>query len=323
MFRVALLGAWHVHFDQYATEISSREDCTLAALWDDDESRGRAAAARYGVDFVPDLDSLLGRGDVDGVAVCSATNLHPLLLQKAAAAGKHIFTEKVLAFTLADALAIADAVRQSGVAFCISFPWLCRDFIQGALQAVREGVLGDITYARVRNCHNGATADWLPSDFYDPVPCGGGAMMDLGAHSMYLLDAFLGLPETISSAFTHVTGRAVEDNAVSLLTYAGGAIGSSETGFVCENDPFSLEICGTKGTWLTGGPDCRSVLSTDGGFREALLPAPLKKPVDQWVDGVLNGAPIPFSVDKAIRLSQLMETAYLSARTGRAVPLVK
>ena len=65
------------------------------------------------------------------------------------------------------------------------------------------------------------------------------------------------------------------------------------------------------------------MLSTDGGFREPLLPTPLKKPIDLWVDGVLNGAPIPFGVDEAVRLSQLMETAYLSARTGRAVPLVK
>ena len=74
---------------------------------------------------------------------------------------------------------------------------------------MRSGKLGKLNYVRVRKAHNGATGNWLPA-FYDPIACGGGAMVDLGAHPMYLLCDFLGEPRFVQSAFTFVTGRAVE-----------------------------------------------------------------------------------------------------------------
>lgn len=323
MLNAALVGAWHVHFDQYAAEFSARPDCRVTALWDDNPVRGAACAQTYGCPFVPDYDALLARPDVDAVIVCSATSQHTTLIGKAARAGKHIFTEKVLAFTYEEARQLAEDIRRSGVCFCISFPWLCRDFVQAAKRAIDSGALGDITYARIRNCHNGAIAGWLPAHFYDPATCGGGAMMDLGAHSMYLLDTFLGLPETVTSVFTHVTGKPVEDNAVSLLTYANGAVGAAETGFTAQNDPYRIELCGTKGTFLSGGPDGATVLNTDGTFRPAELPVPLPGPIDQWVDGILHGGPILGDIAAAVRLSQLMETAYRAHHSGRTTPLVK
>ena len=64
---------------------------------------------------------------------------------------------------------------------------------------MESGKLGQITYARVHNYHNGSVAPqadgslgWLPPHFYDEVQTGGGAMMDLGAHPMYTLHWFLG-----------------------------------------------------------------------------------------------------------------------------------
>ena len=42
-------------------------------------------------------------------------------------------------------------------------------------------------------------------------------MMDLGAHPMYTLNWFMGEPKTVTSQFTNVTPRAVEDNAVSVF----------------------------------------------------------------------------------------------------------
>ena len=322
MINGALIGAWHVHFDQYATEFSSRPDCKITVLWDDDAARGKAAAEKYACAFEPDYDALLARPDVDAVIVASPTNQHRTLIEKAARAGKHIYTEKVLAFTYAEAAAIAKTVKDSGVKFCISYPWACQPFFLAAKKLVEEGALGDVLYARFRNCHNGALAGWLPEAFYDPVTCGGGAMMDLGAHSMYLLDMLLGLPDSITSVFTNVTGRAVEDNAVSLFRYANGAIASSETSFTAERNPFSLELSGSKGTLYAGGYTDKVVLNTAGEWEEVALPEALPCPMDLWVDGILKGTPIPFGVDAAVRLSQLMETAYLSHKESRSVHLI-
>lgn len=311
-----MVGTWHVHFDQYAEELSSREDCVITAIWDSQEERGRQAAEKYHCDYEGDYDRLLAREDVQGIAITSETSLHPELIRKAAQAGKHIFTEKVLCFQYETARELARQIEESGIKFCISFPFLCRPEYIFAKQAVEQGLLGEISYARVRDAHDGATAGWLPEYFFDETICGGGAMMDLGAHPMYLLADLFGTPTAVSSAFTKVTGRAVEDNAAALLEF-GGLIASSETGFVSRRCPFMLEIDGTKGTLLWGA-DGLTVDVGDGAYKPA-LPEALTMPTSQWVDAVLYGKPIRAGAADAARLTLLMEKAYQSAREGRKV----
>lgn len=321
MVNIALISAWHVHFAQYADALAARGDCKLTVLWDDDTARGAQMAAKYGCDFEADYDALLARPDVDALMVTSSTNLHTDLLTKAARAGKHIFTEKVLCFTKEEAGQVRDAVKKSGVKFCISFPWRCRSEYLYIKDLVTSGTLGTISYARVRNAHNGASAGWLPPHFYDPALCGGGAMMDLGAHPMYLLMDLFGLPESVTSVFTNLTGKPVEDNAVSLLRY-GGMVASSETGFVSQGDPFRMEVTGSKGTvrWDEGsGKVC---VNLGEGFTEPeRLPNSLKMPLDQWVDAIETGSAIEFTIDDAVGLTCMMESAYRSNRAGGEVKL--
>ena len=98
---------------------------------------------------------------------------------------------------------IAQAVREAGVKFCISFPHRTMPHNLFAKKVVDEGLIGDITLLRIRNAHNGSVAGWLPDHFYDPVECGGGAMIDLGAHGMYLSRWLLGEPVRITSMFNN------------------------------------------------------------------------------------------------------------------------
>lgn len=68
------------------------------------------------------LGSAFGRGDVDAVAVCTPTHLHTEVMMKAAAAKKHIFTEKVLTLIAKDAIKVKKAIEDNGVIFTISMP---------------------------------------------------------------------------------------------------------------------------------------------------------------------------------------------------------
>ena len=313
MINIALIGTWHVHFNGYAKEIQNDGRCRITALWDPDPETGKATAERYACDFVADYDALLAREDVDAVLVCTSTDLHKDVIIKAANAGKHIFTEKVLCFTEADALEVAGAVKRSGVKFCISFPWRCRGDFKWVKQAVDGGLVGKVNYCRMRNAHNGASSRWLPDTFYDPVTCGGGAMMDLGAHGMYLLYWLLGRPVKAASAFTHVTVDSVEDNAVSVFTYANGAIGVNETAFVAENDPFSFELVGDKGTILLGGFMDRACCNVGDGGVFPRLPQADPGPIPAWLNAIENDTETPFGIDDAVALSMMMEMAYKSA----------
>lgn len=310
MVNIGLIGTWHVHFDGYANEARRIDGVKLTALWEPDEKSAKEEAEKFGVEYVSDLDTLLARSDVDAVIVCTSTDLHKEVIMKAAKAGKHIFTEKVLCFNEKDALEVKKCVDEAGVKFCISFPWRGRSDFQWVKSAVDEGLFGEINYCRMRNAHNGVSAGWLPDSFFDKKTCGGGAMMDLGAHSMYLLNWLLGEPVKASSAFTNVKIQTVEDNAVTVLTYKNGAIGVSETGFLAQNNPFEFEICGTKGTALMGGFLDKPCYNVGNGWQFPNLPKGQPSPMNMWIDGIVNNTEIPYNTDDAVALSKTMELAY-------------
>lgn len=323
MLRVAAMSRWHVHADQYVREIREHPESDISVVWDEDAQRGAAWAADLGVPFEPDLHGVFERDDVDAISVTTPTSMHPEVMVAAANAGKHIFTEKVLATSTADAHRIARAVEDAGVQFCISFP---RRTIPAALyakQAAEQGLFGDITAMRIRIAHDGAVRDWLPAHFYDPATTGGGAMMDLGAHGMYLCRWLLGKPARIVSVFNTVTGRAVDDNTVSVIEFANGAIAVNETSFTSFGGAYTLEIDGTEGGYRMLSPGDVQVRSKHlYGTKwqaPANLPAAHAKPVDQWIAGCVSGAPIEFTIEDAVDLTELMAAAYRAAETGRSV----
>lgn len=325
--RVAMLSDWHVHAHGYGRQVQSMPEAEITAIWDEVPERGKAWADSLKVPFEADLNAVVARDDVDAVVCDAPTNMHAEVMIAAAKAGKHIFTEKVMALTVAECEAIAAAVRESGVKFCISFPYRTRPSVLYAYQAVQEGLLGKVTSLRVRNAHNGVSAGWLPKHFLDPESTGGGAMMDLGAHPMYLARYLGGQPKKITSMFSHVYDRPVEDNAMSLIEFANEAIGVTETGFVSTGSPFSIEVGGTEGCVLVGGPDesavqIQSIHLTPNQFvTPESLPEELPHPLQIWVDGILKGTPIPFGLEEGIQLTELMEYAYQSHRTGQTVEI--
>lgn len=316
--KVAVIGAWHVHTMEYAEAIQKNPKTELCCLWDSDAQRGQETADKLGVPFQPDLAAIWADGSIDAVQITTATSQHKEVLIGAANAKKHIFTEKVLAFTNEDAEEIAEAVRKSGVKFTISYPHKTWPTLKAAKELVESGKLGQITYARVRDAHNGSTGGWLPPHFYDETQTGGGAMIDLGAHPMYTLNWFMGEPKSIVSMFTQVTNKGVEDNAVSVIEFENGAIGVSETGFVTHGMPYVLEMSGTKGSLMVHNDILEYCCEeTDNKLIEKKdLPQPDAMPIDAWIDAAVDGGEAPNGLDAAVALTKFMVGAYAAYKSG-------
>ncbi|BBH21140.1 dehydrogenase [Paenibacillus baekrokdamisoli] len=325
MIRIAMLSYWHVHAWDYTKQVQENPITEVVAVWDEIPARGLEAAAKLGVPFIADLDEILARADVDAVVVDTPTNIHRDVMVKAARAGKHIFTEKVVAPTLKEVNEILAAIREAGVKLTVSLPRLNDSYTLTAQEVISQGLLGQLTQARVRLSHNGATAGWLPEHFFNLEQCGGGALIDLGCHPMYLVRLFLGLPQSVHATFGYVSGKAVEDNAVATLRYENGAIGIVEAGFVNSHSPFSVEIHGTEGSLLYGLPD--EVIRVRSNKLDASEWVTIEKKenripaFDQWVEHVLNGTEADENIGLAVDLTKLMEASNLSEAEKRSVSL--
>jgi 1,5-anhydro-D-fructose reductase (1,5-anhydro-D-mannitol-forming) len=315
--RVGVAGFWHVHAAQYAALAQAHPETELVAVWDDDQNRRAAGARQFDVDGVGSLEELLAR--TDGVIVTTATSAHREVMITIAEAGRHLFAEKVLAPTVHQAAEIIAAADRSGVSVVVSLPRLYHGYTRALSEIVKDERLGRLTYARVRLCHNGATAGWLPERFFDPEEAVGGALVDLGCHPVYLTQLFLGeRPETVSACYRSVTGRAVEDQAVVTLGYPDGAIGVVETGFVSEPG-FSIELSGSRGSarYSDDGTGLRIRAGTE--VASAPVPSDGQDAFGQWVDHVRSGTRADDNLARAVELTRMIVAANDAAASRRTV----
>ena len=322
MVNVLMLSKWHVHAVDYARTISAQPDAKITCVWDDDSERGKNWAKELDVAFEGDLSKALGRSDVDAVIIDTPTSDHCRVMTAAANAGKHIFTEKALATTVADCKTIADAVKKNNIKFCISLPQLTTSLVQYCRQAIDEGWLGKIHYMRMRTAHAGSLHGWLPSYWYDVEKAGGGAMMDLGCHPMYTASFLLGKPRRIVSMFnTSCAPAPVDDNSVSVVEFENRAIAVLETSFISPYNANCFELLGTEGAIVQIGSEIkvRSGRFKEGWFTPDKMPSPLPVAIRLWLDGIEKGAAIPFDTERGIALTQLLENAYISHNEQRIV----
>lgn len=325
--RIALVGAWHVHANDYARDCENNPHTELVAVWDDDAARGQQAADQWNVPYGADLETLLADPELDGVIITTATVQHREVMEKVIAAGKHIYTEKVLAATPEDAEAIAHATKRAGIVLTVSLPRLYTGYTQGIERILSEGELGEVSYIRVRVSHDGAVRrnghpQWLPETFFDRSEAMGGAMIDFGAHPYYLVHRFAGLPESITASYLSASGHAVEDQALVVCNYPGRLTGVAEASFLGGAIGMWIEIHGTDGSLLYDFDDgLRTKLRSESLWTSRELPADGVTPFDRWVEHIRRGEQDPENVAEALALTRMAAAAEISAAEGRTVKI--
>jgi len=145
---------------------------------------------------------------------------------------------------------------------------------------------------------------------------------------MYQASWLLGKPKRISSTFTTTyCPPPSDDNAVSVVEFDNNVIAVLETSFVTSFLKTSFEIIGSEGAIARYEDRIIKIRSNkinkDGWLLidEKKLPSPLPMPLRMWLDGIIEGKPIPFDTARAIALTELLENAYLSHREQKIVKI--
>ena len=328
MLKAAMLSKWHVHAEGYAQTLLSTGKVEITAVWDDDRERGAAWAQELGAKYYENIDELLKSSDVEAVICDAPTTSHRDILIAAAEAGKHIFTEKALAPTVAECEEIAAAVERAGITFTISLPDKTKPVSRLAKDLIDQGVFGEISLVRVRNGHDGVSGGWLPSYWFEEKDAAGGALMDLGCHPMYLANWLLGKPKRITAIMTTPFGSAVDEAATATIEFADGAVFTAETSFVSYSTPGSVEVYGSDATLIAMGDYVRyygknvSPIVGKCGI-EPKLPDAVPIPIILFAEACVNGTGTPkdFGPRDGVELTRLLENAYVSDRENRTVEL--
>jgi predicted dehydrogenase len=332
MLRIAMLSFAHVHANDYARQVNAHPESQIQCIWDDDEARGSEAAQKYGVPYERDLNKVLTSSEIDAVLINAPTTQHTELLLAAARHGKHIFTEKALTVTTADADQVVKAVHDAGIKFVISLPSRTRPETLFIKQALDNGLLGKITMMRARVAHMAALDRWFHGGsawFGDASQAGGGALFDLGCHTVDVMRWFLGEPVSVIAKVQNFSGAYdIDDNCVAVVEFKSGALGILDVSWVHRMGPNPLEIYGTEG--YIGRQDSGGLML---GSRKATIqdypgpgtpyivptqmPEALPMPFNQWVSAILHGTSPTITVEDGRNLTELLEGIYTAARTQR------
>lgn len=209
----------------HAEVLQDLPDTELVAVHDTDP----AAAALLGVPVEPDLDALLGRHDLDAVAVCTPSGRHAEVAVEVLRAGRHLVVEKPVEVTVPAARQIAEAAAAApaGTVATVISQHRFDPASVAVHRAIAGGELGRVVSATAtvpwwRAPAYYASAGWRGTVALD----GGGALMNQGIHTVDLLLWLLGEPLDIVARRATLAheGIEVEDVAAAVLRFASGAL---------------------------------------------------------------------------------------------------
>jgi predicted dehydrogenase len=237
-----------------------------------------ALAKAHGIErWTTNLDRALRDPKDELFFDAASTQLRPTLLKRAIAAGKHVYCEKPVATTLAEAMSLYKAAKKAGIKHGVVQDKL---WLPGLLklQALRDsGFFGRILSVRGEfgywvfegDPSTGLTPAQRPSWNYRTAD-GGGIILDMLCHWRYVLDNLFGEVESVSClGATHIPHRwdedgrkykaTADDSAYATLQLKGGVVAHFNSSWcvrVRRDDLLTLQVDGTHGSAVAGLRRC-------------------------------------------------------------------
>jgi len=233
-------------------------------------------ARRHGVErWTTDLDAALADPKDTVFFDAATTQARAGLLKRAMAAGKHVYCEKPVAETLADAMDLVTAARKAGIKHGVVQDKLFLPGLQKLKMLRDSGFFGRILSVRGEFGYWVFEGDWQPAQrpsWNYRKDEGGGIILDMLCHWRYVLDNLFGAVKSVSClGATHIpkrwdeAGKAyavdTDDAAYATFQLEGGVVAQINSSWctrVRRDDLVTFHVDGTLGSAVAGLTRCVS-----------------------------------------------------------------
>ena len=228
----------------HCNSLPNVENCEFVGVADVRLEAAQEVTKQYHIRAFQNYQDLLAI--VDGVVIATPPVAHREVAVAAAAAGVHVFCEKPLSLTLADADAMIEAADKGGTHLMVGQVLRFYPVHQLGKQLVDGGEIGDVVY--LETDYSGAYRGprERPSTWYGSV----GGLLENGIHKSDLINWFGGTALTVAAEMGSFSGHEDwEDYTLTLIRYDSGAVGILRWGsFMGARGTNDTIIDGSKGS---------------------------------------------------------------------------
>ena len=330
------MGRAHATAFENAARVFGPEPATLevVAVADVNEAAARDFANCFGArSWTKDWPDIVADPSVDVIDITTPNDVHPEIALAAIAAGKHVYCEKPMANSAAEAKRMRDAARKAGVLTLVGFNYLCNPIQAYAHQLIESGALGEIFHFRGMFDNDYMVDPNYPYTWRTDARAAGraGALGDMASHVLSLAHYLVGGVVAVSGARQTLhprrqdaqgVERSVENDDLThfICRFANGASGYIEASRIGTGRKLYLayEIQGTKGALLFDQERMNELLlyrQTDDpaerGYKRVLA-APQHPDYAAFFG--LQGNPLGYNDLKIIEARRLIEAIALGKR---------
>jgi myo-inositol 2-dehydrogenase/D-chiro-inositol 1-dehydrogenase len=315
--RIGFAGAGHIA-NVHAGILARDARVRVQAVFDPDATRSAVFATKTGAGVARSLDDLLDT--VDALYICNPNALHAKLARTALECGLHVFSEKPMATSLDDALAVAAAAEGARGVYQLGFNRRFAPVYRELHRLLQSGELAALSASLKMNRGNLREPAWTG----DPT-ISGGFLYETPIHMLDLVCNLFDEPVDIT-----VRGRSTVygelDDFTMLLSFAGGMSAAFVTNaHATWLAPFErVEVYGDHATAVTEEME-RITFSRRGPRPATTLDFSHLPFEERWgyveedtrfVDAVCGGARPQVGAEQGLRATRLVEKCYRIVRDG-------
>ena len=238
------MGWWS---DVLADAIRRSGKLSIAGCYSRSEDKREKFAAKYGCRAFPSYEALLAERSIEAIINTTPNAAHLETTRAAAEAGKHVFLDKPIANTVADARAITQACRKAKVVLALGYQRRRESHFRWVKRQIAEGAFGKLVNAEANISRDRLGQIDLTSWRYSAEGMPGGVMLQIGIHYTDVLEYLLGPVRAASGQFARLVLPGENPDVASLvLEHESGALSTLNASYASASEYYLMNIYGKE-----------------------------------------------------------------------------
>jgi predicted dehydrogenase len=318
------MGWWS---DVLADAMKRSDRFEIVSCYTRSDDKRQAFAKKYGCAAAPSYEAMLKDRSIEAIVNTTPNNVHLETTRAAASAGKHVFLDKPIANTIADAKGLTTACRQAGVVLALGYQRRKESHFRWVRKQIDDGVFGRLVNAEANISRDRLGKIDLSSWRYTAEGMPGGVMLQIGIHYTDVLEYLMGPIVAVSGRLAQLVLPGDNPDVASLvMEHENGALSTLNASYASASEYYCMNVYGKEASAYY---DLHQGLRFLKRGAERSEPVPcgkndaIREELDEFADAVRGKGKPEMDGEASTRSLAVLRAGILSAKEGRRVEVAE